>query len=390
MSEKEVVVGIDLGTTNSRIAIWDKDKAVVIPNDYGEKVTPSIVHFYDQNSYSVGLDAYKFLNSEPKSTIYSIKRIIGLNFNSKEVEIFKKDWPFKLIKKDREKIGIEIEINDAKFTVNPEIISCYILKKLKSDVENFLQGKKVKKAVIAVPHYFNCNQKEATMKAGYLAGFEEVILINEPVAAAMAFCHYIIPEEEEKKLIVFDLGGGTLDVSLMSKKGKLIDVICVNGNTKLGGNDIDVILFEYIKKKIREMYKFKDLGNLNEKIEQQKERIKSKCELVKKNLSYQDMTVLNLPFFYKNEDVSIEITRQKLEKFCENFLMIIRVILDTLFKDAKEKTKNNSYDKSQIDYIILLGGATKMPIIRDFIEKYFGKKPITITSFNPDELVAIG
>ena len=149
MEEKEVVVGIDLGTTNSCVAIWDKYKVEVIPNDYGERTTPSIVHFFEQNSYCVGKDANIFLNSDPNSTVYSIKRVIGLNFNSEEVEKFKKDWPFKLIKQDRDKIGIEIEINNSKFIVTPEIISCYILKKLKSDVENFL-NKKVKKAVLAV------------------------------------------------------------------------------------------------------------------------------------------------------------------------------------------------------------------------------------------------
>ena len=147
MSEKEVVVGIDLGTTNSCIAIWDKYKVEVIPNDYGERTTPSVVHFFDKNKYSVGFDANIFLNLYPKSTIYSIKRVIGLNFDSEEVRKFKNDWPFRLIKQDRNKIGIEIEINQSKFTVDPETISCFILKKLKSDAENFLKGKKVKKAI---------------------------------------------------------------------------------------------------------------------------------------------------------------------------------------------------------------------------------------------------
>ena len=142
MQEKEIVVGIDLGTTNSCIAIWDKYKVEVIPNDYGERTTPSIVHFFDKNSYNVGLDANIFLNLEPKSTIYSIKLEICINFNSEEVKKFKKDWPFNLIKQDRNKIGIEIDINQSKFTVSPETVSCYILKKLKTDAENFLKGKK--------------------------------------------------------------------------------------------------------------------------------------------------------------------------------------------------------------------------------------------------------
>ena len=362
MSEKEVVVGIDLGTTNSCIAIWDKYKVEVIPNDYGERTTPSIVHFFDQNSYNVGLDANIFLNSEPKSTIYSIKRIIGLNFNSEEVEKFKKDWPFKLINQERDRIGIEIENNNTKFIVSPETISCYILKKLKSDVENFLKGKKVKKAVLAVPHYFNISQKEATMAAANMAGFEDVILINEPTAASMAFSFDKILEKDEKKLIIFDLGGGTFDVSLLTIEEGIIDVICVNGITKLGGNDIDSILCEYVKKKIRKLDNFKHLYNLNE--------------------------IINLPNFYENEDVSIEISRQELEILCEEILKNIGKILDELFEDAKTKKTNISYDKSQIDYIILIGGATRMPVIVNFVEKYFGKNPIT--SFNPDESIAIG
>ena len=388
MKEKEIVVGIDLGTTNSCIAIWDKYKVEVIPNDYGERTTPSTVHFFDQNSYNVGLDANIFLNLEPKSTIYSIKRVIGLNFNSIEVEKFKKDWPFKLVNQDRNKIGIEIEINNHKFIVSPEMISCYVLKKLKSDVENFLKNKKVKKAVLAVPHYFNDSQKEATKSAAYLAGFEDVILINEPTAASMAFSFDRILDKDEKKLVIFDLGGGTFDVSLLTIEEGIIDVICVNGDTKLGGNDIDVKLSEYIEKKIRDIPKFKELNNLNEIITNQKGKIKSKCEFVKKNLTSQEKSVFNLQNFYENEGVSIEITREELEALCEEFLQKIGTILDELFKDAKIKKKNNLYDKSQIDYIILIGGATRMPIIINYVEKYFGKKPIT--SFNPDESVAIG
>ena len=388
MNEKEVVVGIDLGTTNSCIAIWDKYKVEVIPNDYGERTTPSIVHFFDENKYCVGLDASIFLNIYPKSTIYSIKRVIGLNFNSEEVGKFKNDWPFKLINQERNKIGIEIEIGKSKFTVNPETISCYILKKLKSDAENFLKGKKVKKAVLAVPHYFNSSQKEATLNAANLAGFEDVILINEPTAASMAFSFDKILEKDEKKMIIFDLGGGTFDVSLLTIEEGIIDVVCVNGDTKLGGNDIDVILCTYIEKKIREMNNFKDLKNLDEIIYHQKEKIKSKCEFVKRNLTNQTESVLNLPGFNENEDVSIKITRQELDDLCEDFLKRIEKILDKLFEDAKTKKKSNSYNKSKIDYIILIGGATRMPLIVNFVEKYFGKKPIT--SFNPDETVAIG
>ena len=387
MEEKEVVVGIDLGTTNSCVAIWDKYKVEVIPNDYGERTTPSIVHFFEQNSYCVGKDANIFLNSDPNSTVYSIKRVIGLNFNSEEVEKFKKDWPFKLIKQDRDKIGIEIEINNSKFIVTPEIISCYILKKLKSDVENFL-NKKVKKAVLAVPHYFNNSQKESTLKAANMAGFEDVVLINEPTAASMAFSFDKILDKDEKKLLIFDLGGGTFDVSLLSIEEGIIDVICVNGDTKLGGNDVDVKLCEYVESKIREMENFKNLINLNKIIDKQNGKIKAKCEFIKKNLSNQEKSVFNLPKFYKNECVSLEITRNQLETICQRFLKNIEQILDNLFKDAKKKKKNNSYDKSKIDYIILIGGATRMPLIINFVEKYFGKKPIT--SFNPDESVAIG
>ena len=386
--EKEIVAGIDLGTTNSCIAIWDKYKVEVIQNDYGERTTPSIVHFFDQKTYSVGADANIFINIEPKNTIYSIKRVIGLNFNSEEVEKFKKDWSFKLKNQEREKIGIEIEINHSKFTVYPETISCYILKKLKSDAENFLKVNNIKKAVLAVPYYFNNSQKEATMSAALMAGFEDVVLINEPTAAAMAFSFDKLLEKDEKKLLIFDLGGGTFDVSLLTIEEGIIDVICVNGDTKLGGNDIDLKLCEYIEKKIREMNDFKDLDNLDEIINKQKEKIKSKCEFVKKNLTNQEKSVINLPHFYENKNVSIEITSQELEKICEDFLKKIEDILNALFKDAKEKKKNNFYNKSKIDYIILIGGATRMTVIINFVEKYFGKKPIT--SFNPDESVAIG
>ena len=388
MEVKEVVAGIDLGTTNSCIAIWDKYKVEVIPNDYGERTTPSTVHFFSRNSYSVGLDANIFLNSEPKSTIYSIKRVIGLNYDSQEVGKFKQDWPFKLVKQDRNKIGIEIEANGSKFVVNPETISCYILKKLKDDVENFLKGKKVNKVVLAVPHYFNNSQKESTKAAALLAGFEDVVLINEPTAASMAFSFDKILDKDEKKLVIFDLGGGTFDVSLLTIEEGIIDVVCVNGDTKLGGNDIDVKLCEYVEKKIRESQQFKDLRNLNDLIKKHKGSIKAKCEFIKKNLTTQEKSEFNLQCFHKNEGFSLEITREELENLCQDFLNSIRKILDNLFKDAKKKKKKNDYDKSHMDYIILIGGATRMPFIINFVEEYFGKKPIT--SFNPDESVAIG
>ena len=235
--------------------------------------------------------------------------MIGLNFNSEEVGKFKKDWAFNLIDQNRNTIGIEIEINQSKFTVNPEKVSCCILKQLKSDAEKFLKDKKIKKAVIAVPHYFNTSQKEATKHAAKLAGFEveDVILINEPTAASMAFSFDKILDKDEKKLIIFDLGGGTFDVSLLTIEEGIIDVICVNGDTKLGGNDIDVKLSKYVEGKIREMKNFKDLNNLDEILAHQKEKIKSKCEFVKRNLSNQEKSVFNLPNFYKNEDVSLEI-----------------------------------------------------------------------------------
>ena len=386
--EKEVVVGIDLGTTNSCIAIWDKYKVEVIQNDYGERTTPSIVHFFDDNNYCIGSDAKIFLNQYPKSTIYSIKRVIGLNFESEEVSKFKKNWPFNLIKQDRDKIGIEIDTNHSKFIVDPETISCYVLKKLKADAEKFLKNKIITKAVVAVPHYFNTSQKEATMSSAKMAGFEDIILINEPTAASMAFSLDKILDNEEKKLIIFDLGGGTFDVSLLTIEEGIIDVICVNGDTKLGGNDIDEILFNYVKKKIKGLDKYKNMIEIDEIIYQQKEKIKSKCEFVKINLTNQETSVLNLQNFYKNENISIEITRQELENECKDFLSKIKNILDELFKDAKSKKKSNSYSKSKIDYIILIGGATKMPIIINFVKNYFGKEPIT--SFNPDETVAIG
>jgi len=221
-----------------------------------------------------------------------------------------------------------------------------------------------------------------------LAGFEDVTLINEPTAASMAFSFDKILEKDEKKLIIFDLGGGTFDVSLLTIEEGIIDVVCVNGDTKLGGNDIDVKLCSYIEKKIREMEDFKDLKNLDEIIYHQKEKIKSKCEFVKKNLTNQTESVFNLPCFHENKDLSIKITIEELEKICEDFLKKIEKILDKLFQDAKTKKKSNSYNKSKIDYIILIGGATRMPFIVNFVEKYFDKKPIT--SFNPDETVAIG
>ena len=273
MEENEIVVGIDLGTTNSCIAIWDKYKVEVIPNDYGERTTPSVVHFFDQFNYDIGLSAKTYLKTEPKSTIHSIKRIIGLNFNSEEVKKFKNDWLFDLVEQERNKIGIKIEIPNQSNSIKqeyiktPEIISSLILKKLKNDAENFLKGRNVKKAVLAVPHYFNNSQKEATKNAAIIAGFEDVVLINEPTAASMAFSFDKILEEGEKKIIIFDLGGGTFDVSLLTIEEGIIDVICVNGNTKLGGDDIDNILCEYIEKEILESDKFKDLSNLNEIID---------------------------------------------------------------------------------------------------------------------------
>lgn len=388
MGEKNIVVGIDLGTTNSCIAFWDKYKVEVIPNDYGERTTPSVVHFINENEYCIGLDALAFLKSEPESTIYSIKRVIGLNFDSTEVEKFKKDWAFKLVRQERNKIGIEIEANHSKFTTFPETISCYILKKLKSDAENYLKIKSIKKAVVAVPYYFNNSQKEATISAANMAGFEEVVLINEPTAASVAFSFDKILEKEEKKIVIFDLGGGTFDVSLLTIEEGLIEVICVNGDTKLGGNDIDLKLLEYIEMKIKTSSDFKNLPNIDEIINQRKEKIKSICEFVKKNLTKQEKSEFKFHNFYENKDISIEISRKVLENLCTEFKEKLKAILDKLFTDAKKKKKKSSYSISKIDHVILIGGSTKIPLIKTFVQDYFGKEPIT--SLNPDESIAIG
>ena len=342
------IIGIDLGTTNSCVAVMEGGKPVVIANREGSRTTPSVVAFTKTGERLVGDGAKRQAITNPDNTISSIKRHMGTNYVK--------------------------EIEGKKYT--PQEISAMILQKLKADAEDYL-GEKVTEAVITVPAYFDDAQRQATKDAGKIAGLDVKRIINEPTSAALA---YGLDNEEEQIVMVYDLGGGTFDVSIIEIGGGVIEVLSTNGDTHLGGDDVDNILVEYILKE------FKNKENVdlrNDKIAMQ--RIKEAAEKAKKELSSTTTTNINLPFITataegpKHLDITLNIF--KFEELINDFVDKTLLPVEKALKDAK-------LTKSDINKVLLVGGSTRIPLVQEKIKKYMGKE--TNKSLNPDECVALG
>jgi len=365
------IIGIDLGTTNSAFAYMVAGKPEVITNSEGDRTTPSVVAVTKKGDRLVGKVAQRQRVTNPKNTIYGIKRLIGRKFSDKEVQKDLDIMPYKIVEKGA---GVAVEMDDKKYT--PEQISAMVLSKIKADAEAFL-GEKVTEAIITVPAYFDDSQRQATKDAGKIAGLEVKRIIPEPTAAALA---YGLNKNDNEKIAVFDLGGGTFDVSILELGDGVFEVKATNGDTHLGGEDFDNIIVNFLCDEFK-----KESGIDIKKEPAAMQRIKDEAEKAKKELSSTTSVEINLPFLTADADgpkhFEYTLTRAKLEELVEPLLARLETPVKNALKDAKLKT-------SDINEIVMVGGMTRMPAVVEKVKKIFGKDPMQ--GVNPDEVVAVG
>jgi molecular chaperone DnaK len=370
MARGEKIIGIDLGTTNSVVAVMEGKEAKVIPNQEGNRLTPSVVAFTDKGDVLVGDLARRQAVTNPTRTVYSIKRFMGRRHN--EVQNEEKIVPYEVVGGADD--YVKVKIGDKQYT--PPEVSAFILRKLKEAAESYL-GHKVNKAVITVPAYFNDAQRQATKDAGQIAGLEVARIINEPTAAALA---YGLERKEHEKIVVFDLGGGTFDVSVLEVADGVFRVISTNGDTHLGGDDFDQVLINYVADEFK-----RENGIDLRKDTMALQRLQEACEKAKKELSSASTTDINLPFITADANgpkhLQISITRSKFEQLVDHLIERCRGPLTQALKDAK-------LQPSDIDEVVLVGGSTRIPKVQELVTKMFGKDPHK--GVNPDEVVAIG
>jgi len=365
-------VGIDLGTTFSLVATMEGGEAVIITNREGERLTPSVVAIDKKGERQVGLLAKRQAITNPENTIFSIKRLIGRKFKDAEVQNDIKRLPYKIV---------EASNGDAKVVMggkeySPAEISAMILQKLKSDAEAFL-GDKVTDAVITVPAYFNDSQRQATKDAGTIAGLNVIRIVNEPTASALA---YGMDKKKEEMIAVYDLGGGTFDVSILELGEGTFQVKSTNGDTHLGGDDIDLKVMDYL---IDEFKKEQGIDLRQDKMALQ--RLKDAAEKAKRELSTTGQTEINLPFVTADasgpKHLNITLTRAKLEQLSAD-------LLERSIEPCKKALSDAGLTAAQITDVILVGGQTRMPKVQEIVRQFFGKEPIK--GINPDEAVALG
>ncbi|XZR52665.1 MAG: molecular chaperone DnaK [Candidatus Carsonella ruddii] len=371
------IIGIDLGTTNSCVAVLKNGKPQVIENSEGGRTTPSVVGYTEDNRIIVGLPAKRQAITNPNNTLYAIKRLIGRKYIDDIVQKDIKMVPYKIVAADNGDAWVEIK--DKKLA--PPQISAEILKKMKSTAETYL-NEKVSKAVITVPAYFNDSQRQATKDAGKIAGLEVLRIINEPTAAALAYG--LDKKKEDRIIVVYDLGGGTFDISVIeiaNVEGETqFEVLSTNGDTFLGGEDFDMRIINHL------IYEFKIENGVDlsgDSLAMQ--RLKESAEKAKIELSNAEQTDINLPYITADKNgpkhLNIKITRSKLESLVEDLIIKSLKPCETALNDAK-------MDKSKIDEIILVGGQTRMPLVQKMVSDFFEKE--VKKDINPDEAVAVG
>ena len=366
------VIGIDLGTTNSCVAIMEGSQAKVLENAEGARTTPSVVAFTDSDEKLIGQPAKRQAVTNPENTIFAVKRLIGRNFNDPTVKKDIETAPFKIVNSDKGDAWIEAK--GQKYS--PSQISAFTLQKMKETAEKYL-GNEVKQAVITVPAYFNDAQRQATKDAGKIAGLEVLRIINEPTAASLA---YGLDKKSNKKIAVYDLGGGTFDVSILELGDGVFEVKSTNGDTFLGGEDFDNAIVEYL---LSEFKKDNGIDLKSDKLALQ--RLKEAAEKAKIELSSANQTEINLPFITADKTgpkhINLKMTRAKLEALVEDLITRTIPPCQTALKDA-------GLSASEVDEIVLVGGMTRMPKVIEEVKNFFGKEPNK--SVNPDEVVAMG
>lgn len=365
------IIGIDLGTTNSAMAVMEAGEPTIIPNAEGNRTTPSIVAVSKNNERLVGQTAKRQAVMNHENTIFSAKRLIGRKFEDAEVQRDIKLMPYKIKKSDG---GVKVTMGDKDYS--PEQISAMILQKLKADAESYL-GEKVTEAVITVPAYFNDAQRQATKDAGKIAGLEVKRIINEPTAAALA---YGLEKKKEEKIAVYDLGGGTFDISILELGDGVFEVKSTHGDTHLGGDDFDLKIMNWLADEFK-----KDQGIDLKSDTAALQRLKEAAEKAKQELSTTMETEVNIPFVTADQSgpkhLNIKLSRSKFEQLVEEYVKKTIEPCKIALKDAKLEAKD-------IDEVILVGGMTRMPAVQKAVKDFFGKEPLK--GVNPDEVVSIG
>ncbi|EAT98798.1 molecular chaperone DnaK [Campylobacter concisus] len=365
------VIGIDLGTTNSCVSVFERGESKVIPNKEGKNTTPSVVAFTDKGEILVGDVAKRQAVTNPEKTIYSIKRIMGLMSNEKNAEEAKARLPYHVVDRNG---ACAVEIAGKVYT--PQEISAKILIKLKEDAEAYL-GESVTDAVITVPAYFNDSQRKATKEAGTIAGLNVLRIINEPTAAALA---YGLDKKEAEKILVYDLGGGTFDVTVLETGDNIVEVLATGGNAFLGGDDFDNKIIDWLVSEFKNETGIDLKGDI-----MALQRLKEAAENAKKELSSAQETEINLPFITADatgpKHLVKKLTRAKFEG------MIDSLVGETITK-INEVIKDAGLSKSDIKEVVMVGGSTRVPLVQEEVKKAFGKE--LNKSVNPDEVVAIG
>lgn len=371
--QEDVILGIDLGTTNSCVAIWRKNNLEIIPDMYGNRTIPSVVALTSKSKY-IGKEAKKQIELNPENTFYEVKRLIGRKYDDEAVVNYKEFLSYNIQPDEDNNVVIQTKLSHKQY-LTPEEISSNVLMELKHMAESYL-NQEIYKVVVTVPAYFGDSQRQATKDACQIAGLECVRIINEPTAAALAYG--FDKRSDDINIIIYDLGGGTLDCSLLNVSDGMFQVLGVAGNSALGGADFDSTLMTYSIEQFKKKYKIDDIQDINPMSYQ---KLKQACENAKKRLSEIKKTTIIVPNFYDDKDLFITITKEIFESICkELFILCLKPISDIL--------KSCNMKKEEIDEIILVGGCTRMPQIKENLKLFFGKEPNC--SVNPDEVVAAG
>lgn len=371
MEDFDGVVGIDLGTTYSCVAFWDKDKVQVIPNSTGKNTTPSYVSFGKE--IVCGDMAKKTASKNPANTLFGVKRLMGKRYSDDDVQEDLETYPYMVTGDQNDVPTIHVTYGETTRKLKPEQVSALVLEEMKRTAENYI-GKKVKKAVITVPAYFNDSQRGATKNAAKIAGLECMKILNEPTAACM--CYGLDKKESDTKVLIFDLGGGTFDVSILNLDEGIFEVLSTSGNTHLGGEDFDNIIVKYCMQEFQKKY-----GDFNPS-PKKLSKLKAEAEEAKRTLSSIKETTITVDSFDGDNDLEIKFTRRKFEMLCDDLFRKCLLPVEAALNDSK-------LDRSEINDIVLVGGSTRIPKIQELLMNYFNGASLN-KSVNPDEAVAYG
>jgi heat shock protein 1/8 len=374
----EYAIGIDLGTTYSCVAVWQNGKVEIIANEQGNRTTPSFVAFTDEETLC-GDSAKNQCALNPDNTIYDAKRLIGRNFEDSTVQQDMKHFSFKVVRSDEGKPLISAKSKGEMKNYTPEEISARVLSEMKKTAETYL-GTTVKKAVITVPAYFNDSQRQSTKDAGTIAGLEVLRVINEPTAASLAYGlgQEDAEKEKEKKVLIFDLGGGTFDVSVLVIEDGMFEVKATSGDTHLGGEDFDNRIVDYCLNEFKKKNKNIDYDFSARTLR----RLRTSCEKAKRTLSSTMSTIVEVDSLHQGIDFTCTLTRAKFEDLCAD-------LFRGCLKPVEESLRESKFDKNQIDEVILVGGSTRIPYVQKLLTEFFNGKKLN-QSVNPDEAVAYG